>query len=88
MNLDTLKNILYIFPIMGYYLLESMLIAIPVYFVWRLILSPTFDIYFSYLQWIAMIWIIKIIFFDIFKLIAGFANINIENKNKEEDKEE
>jgi len=83
-NKDSLKNILFIFPVMGYYLLESMILAIFVGFVWRFFLQKFTGIDVGYLQWVAIIWIIKVIFFDVFKLISGLDKMNNLNNSNEE----
>jgi hypothetical protein len=87
MTTNNLKNMFYILPVMGYYFLESMLIAAPVFIVWRFVLLKTFEVYVSYFQWVGIIWIIKVIFFDVFKLITGLSQINTAttNDNKKEE---
>lgn len=72
------KNLLIVLPVMGYYLIESMIIALFISFVWNFLLNELFRINISYFQWVGMIWIIKIIFFDIFKLISAVNNNNNE----------
>lgn len=69
--LEHLKNIMFIFPVMGYYLLESVILAFFITIVWNFILEPTVQIHVSYLQWVAIIWIVKVILFDVFRLISG-----------------
>jgi hypothetical protein len=78
------KNILFIFPVMGYYLLESVIAALFVRFVWRFFLQDLTGVYISYLQWVAIIWIIKVIFFDVFKLISGLSTMNNPNDENNE----
>ena len=77
-----MRNLFILLPIMGYYLLESLLIALFVSFVWNFFLQQLFNINVSYLQWVAIIWIIKIIFFDLFKTFLH--TINNEDKNDKE----
>jgi len=75
---DFLKNILFLIPIMIYYLIESIILALFINLVWKLILQSKFNIYLSYLDWVAIIWIIKVVFFDIFKLLGNFFNVIYE----------
>lgn len=77
------KNIFFIFPVMGYFLLESVIIAIFVSFVWKLVLYPVTNIPIGYLEWAAIIWIIKVIFFDVFKLISGLTAMNNQQQNSQ-----
>jgi len=69
--MNFLKNVAYIFPVMFYYLLESFVISPMVYMLWKYLLFPTFKVEIGYFQWVAIIWIVKVLFFDIFKLIGG-----------------
>jgi hypothetical protein len=75
---DFLKNILFLIPIMIYYFIESIILALFINLVWKLILQSKFNIYLSYLDWVAIIWIIKVVFFDIFKLLGNFFNVIYE----------
>lgn len=77
--MQIIKNALIVLPVMGYYLIESMIIALFISFVWNFFLEELFHISISYFQWIGIIWIIKIIFFDVFKLLSAVNN----NDNKE-----
>ena len=61
---------------MGYFLLESVIISFFVSFVWRFFIEQIVDVKITYVQWVAIIWIIKVVFFDVFKLLAGFNSIN------------
>lgn len=83
--MDNLRNLLFLFPVMGYYLLESAIAALFVGFVWRFVLAVPTGIYINYLQWTAIIWIIKVVFFDVFKLISGLSTTNIYNEETTED---
>lgn len=78
-----IKNILFIFPVMGYFLLESVILAVFVSFAWKFFLLPTFDIQISYIQWVIFIWIIKVVFFDVFKLISGLTAMNNQQNNNQ-----
>lgn len=64
-----LKNVAYIFPVMFYYLLESLILGVVIFLIWRFLLFQIFKFPITYFQWVGIIWIIKVLFFDIFKLI-------------------
>jgi hypothetical protein len=83
--MDNLKNLLFIFPVMLYYFFESLIAALFVAFVWRFALQPTLGIEIGYFKWVAIIWIIKVVFFDVFKLISGLTSMN--NQKQEENQE-
>ena len=78
-----LKSLLMIIPIMFYYLIESFFIGLFVSVGWKFILQPQFDIQLSYLTWVIIIWIVKVILFDPIKIAAVFKN-QIIVKEKEE----
>lgn len=78
-----LKSLLMIIPIMFYYLIESFFIGLFVSVGWKFILQPQFDIQLSYLTWVIIIWIVKVILFDPIKIAAAFKN-QIIVKEKEE----
>lgn len=88
--LESIKNLILLFPLLIYYFIEALFLGLFVQFVWKVFLSELFNLYIGYFQWVCIIWIIKVIFFDVFKIIASFSNIttlmknNIEN-NKEND---
>ena len=82
---DSLKNILYLVPVMIYYFLESLIIAVFVKFAWRFVIEPSSGIEITYFQWVIIIWTIKVVFFDIFKMFASFGAVKIE-KNNDDDK--
>lgn len=72
-----LKNFFYFLPIMLYYFIESAFIAGFVYFLWIFAkldiliskLSGT-EVNIEYFQWLVLIWTIKLILFDVFKLAS------------------
>jgi len=74
--MQTIKNVFFLLPIMGYLLVESFIIAIFTSFIWNFFLINLFRIEITYIQWVSMIWIIKIVFFDVFKLISVMNNTN------------
>jgi hypothetical protein len=68
-----LRNLLYIMPIILYYLIESMFLAVIIYPIWRFILCEKLNgLPLSYSDWVFIIWIIKILLFDIFKVTSFF----------------
>lgn len=79
--MDKLRNVVFIFPVMGYFLIESVIIALFVSVAWNFILKSLIPIDVTYVQWVVIIWIVKVICFDVFKLLAGLSNIP-EPKNE------
>ena len=80
------NNILFIFPVMGYYALEALIVGIFIMVVWKLFLSRFLgDV--GYFQIIAIYWIVKMLLFNVFNLIAGLSsagsNMQMEEQNKE-----
>jgi len=80
------NNILFIFPVMGYYALEALIVGIFIMVVWKLFLSKFLgDV--GYFQIIAIYWIVKMLLFNVFNLIAGLSsagsNMQMEEQNKE-----
>ena len=67
-----LKNLLFLIPIMIYYFFESLRAAVFINIGWKYVLYPLTGVYITYFQWVIIIWIIKVIFFDVFKLLSGF----------------
>mgnify|MGYP001571990488 CR=1 FL=1 len=84
---DNLKNILFIFPVMVYYFFESIIIAIFISIVWKFALQQLTTINITYFQWVCIIWIIKVIFFDVFKLLSGLSTMNNQNNKIDKTKE-
>jgi len=82
--INSLRNIAYLFPVFGYYLVESIVIAIFTTVVWKFILGPLFNFPINYLQWISIIWISKIIFFNVFNLISGIFAMTQSNTDNNE----
>jgi hypothetical protein len=81
--MDNLKNLLYLIPVMIYYFIESMFTGLFVTLVWRAFLAQPLNVYITYFQWVAIIWIIKVLFFDVFKLISAFMFMPPQNQNNE-----
>lgn len=86
--MDTLKNLLIIcqsiIQLLLYFFIESFIAAIFVNLGWKFMLQPKFEFYISFLDWVIIIWIIKIIFFDVFKLMT-FTNTIKNQQNKDND---
>lgn len=83
-----IKNLFYILPVMLYYFAESAVISIFVTLVWRFFLEPIFNIHIGYFQWLGMIWIVKIIFFDVFKLLNSVMIVPPQNEINENNNQE
>jgi hypothetical protein len=80
------KSILSVFPIMIYYLVESMLMSLVITPVWNKWLASSINmIELSWWEWSLILWIIKVSFFDIFKVI-NVGNQIIVNDVKEDEK--
>ena len=71
------KDILYIFPVMGYYALEAIIVGIFITIVWKLLLSQFLG-NIDYLPIVGIYWIIKMLLFDVFKLMAGLSSLGKE----------
>jgi hypothetical protein len=86
-----LNDIAFVFPVMFYYALEALIVGVVISIVWKLFLS-NFLGNVGYLQIVAIYWIVKMLFFDVFKLIAGLAsagnNMRREMEENPEDNEE
>jgi hypothetical protein len=83
--MDNLKNLLFLVPIMIYYFFESIFAALFVNVVYKYTLFTLTDVYITYFQWVAIIWIIKVVFFDVFKLISGLSNIPPQKQENDND---
>jgi len=81
--MDNFRNLLFIFPVMGYYFMESLISAFFIFFAWKFILEDFTQIAINYFQWVGIIWIIKVIFFDVFKLISGLGTPNNTNNENQ-----
>jgi len=78
-----LNDIVFVFPVMMYYALEAIIVGFFIMIVWGIFLSQFLgDV--GYLQIVAIYWIVKMLFFDVFKLIAGLAQQNAVNPPVEE----
>ena len=81
------NNILFIFPIMGYFALEAIVVGIVITLVWKLVLANViFDI--NYLQVVVIYWIAKMLLFDVFKIVASFESLGRKMQRNNEFEEE
>ena len=69
------------FPIMFVYLFESMFIALFIMTIWDFSLFDLFKYDVSYIQWVGIIWIYKILNFDVYKIQMNSNDIN-DNKGQ------
>lgn len=82
--------IIIIFPIMFYYMIEAFIVGIFINIIWKFILSNLFGVL-TYIQIVGIYWILKIILFDIIKLVTSLGtseDIIIENSNQKTDNNE
>jgi len=72
--------------VMGYYALEALIVGLFVMVIWKLFLSQFLGNV-GYFQIIAIYWIVKMLLFNVFNLIAGLSsagsNMQMEEQNKE-----
>ena len=67
-----LKNFLAVVQIMSYYLLESLLIGIVFFVVWLTVILKFVDVNLTYLNCVMIIWLFKLLKFDIFNFIRNY----------------
>jgi len=70
-----LHNLMFIFPVMFYYALEALVVSIFITGIWALTLKSSLG-HIGYFQVVGVYWIVKMLFFDVFKLITGLSNAN------------
>lgn len=64
-----IKNIAYIMSVIVYYFLESLLVSLFINAAYKNILyDALFTVNITYFQWVIMIWIVKVLLFDLFKV--------------------
>ena len=85
--MDSFKNILFIFPVMLYYVLEALIVGLFITIVWNVFLQNMLG-HINYLHVVAIYWIVKMLFFDVFKLVTGL-NLGkaVQEKNNENEEE-
>lgn len=57
------------------YFMESIFIGFFINLAWKFVLCPIFNIEINYFQWVFIVWIIKMLFYDILK------NYQVTNTN-------
>ena len=65
-----LSDLTYLFPVMFYFLLEAIIVGTFITILWKIFLNNLWGL--GYLQIVVIYWTIKMLFFDIFKLIGSF----------------
>jgi len=85
---NKLKDILFIFPVMLYFLLEALIVGLIISTIWKFFLSYTFNFNIGYFQIVAIYWIIKMLLFDVFKLVAGLNSVGSNMEKEMEDNDE
>lgn len=77
------KNIFFVFPVMFYYLIEAVVVAGFITLLSKLFLSDVINI--GYLQWVTIYWIVKMLFFDVFKLVTAVNAGNTDDEDYDPD---
>jgi hypothetical protein len=76
-----LKSLFFVVPVMIYYFIESLITAAFVSFVWRFLLAEQLNTHIGYFQWVGIIWIAKVLLFDIFKTTVIQNDVSKNNEN-------
>jgi hypothetical protein len=84
--MENMKNLLYLIPIVFYYLIESVIIGGVIYVIYILILKSIFFVNIDYFQWVSITWIFKMLLFNVYNTIPNQPNNN-EYNNQENDDE-
>jgi uncharacterized membrane protein len=69
-NNNILSGIFITFPIMIYLALESLIIGLIISLIWRYLLYDLFQIKITFLQISGIYWIVKMLLFNVFNLVA------------------
>jgi len=69
---------------MFYYAIEALIVGIFISFIWKFLLSNYFG-NLEYFQIVGIYWIFKMLFFDVFKLIASLASMSNQVPQPEEE---
>lgn len=80
------KNLNWIAVIIFYYLLESILLGTITWTVWHFLLFPRFGFDLTYLEWVSVVFIIKLVFNNIFAA-ASIINTEPNEENIENDED-
>jgi len=83
---EKLESLYFIFPIMVYFIFEAAIVGLFISVLWKLFLTNNFG-NLGYLQIVIIYWIIKMLLFDVFKLIAGLNSMgsNLQKKINEDE---
>jgi len=65
-----LSDLLFIFPVMFYFLLEALVVGLIISVIWKIFFTYLIC-ELTYLQIVGGYWILKLVLFDVFKLISG-----------------
>ncbi len=79
-----LKEMLFIFPVMGYYAIEALIVGLVISILWKIFLS-NFLGSIAYPQIVVLYWIIKMLFFNVFNLITGLGTLPDPDEEKPEE---
>lgn len=78
-----MKQIFYIIPVMFYYFVEAIISALPIHFIWKFFFMPKFNFELLYIHWVLIIWIIKVILFDVFKFVSALEKTKENTENNQ-----
>jgi hypothetical protein len=81
-----MKQLFYIIPVMLYYFIESIISATPINLIWKFFFAPKFNFEILYIHWVLIIWMIKVIFFDVFKFAAMIDADKEKNKTNNDER--
>lgn len=62
------RHLYYLTTVMLMYFIESIYIGFFIHLTWEYILYPIFKIDIIYFQWVFIVWVIKLLFFDSLKI--------------------
>ena len=79
--MTNLKNLFYLIPIYFYYLLESLFIGLILNLIWKFGFQERINFKLEYIDIVLIVWVIKILLFDVFKITTNFNEINKINTN-------
>lgn len=80
MRKTVLADIAFIFPVMLYYVIESLIVSVFIMLVWKLTLYNTLG-HLGYFQIAGGYWIIKMLLFNVFNLISGLNSMPAPPQN-------
>lgn len=61
------RHLYYLLSVMLLYFFESIIIGFFIYLAWKYILHTLINIEIIYFQWVAIVWVIKMLFYDVLK---------------------